>query len=316
MSTPSIALCIPAYKAADFLPRLLHSASCQTSPFDEIWVYDDCSPDGTATVGQRLGARVIRGERNVGCSSGKNILATHTSCDWIHFHDADDDLRPDFVARARACAAKPDCPEVVLFDYEYRDLSTDELICLRLFDDSALRADPLRYAIVEQINPFCGLYRKSAFLAAGGYDTDPAVLFNEDCAFHIRLALAGLSFGAESGPPSIINLRREGSMSGANVSRCITARLALLEKTAATAPARVHSDIASQAWICARHLARHQLNAELATAVKLARSLGLQCPPDEPRWLRFLAYVAPVAAFRIRALAVRMRAFASSAPAA
>jgi hypothetical protein len=311
MNTSSIALCIPAYNAAYFLPRLLNSALRQTSPFNEIWVYDDCSCDDTASIAERLGARVVRGERQVGCASGKNALAARTACEWIHFHDADDDLRPDFVARARAYAARPDCPDVVLFDYEYRDLVTGELICLRLFDDHALRTDPLRYTITEQINPFCGLYRRSSFTTAGGYDTDPSILYNEDCAFHIRLALAGLSFGAESGSPAIINFRREGSMSSANPIRCATARLALLTKTASKAPARVHADIGRQAWVCARQFASYQLPSNLSAAVRLARNLGVRAPPIEPRWLQICALIAPVTAFRARAWAVSVRNWAS-----
>lgn len=307
MKVPTLALCIPAYNAAAYLPRLLTSAARQTSPFDEIWVYDDCSTDDTYAVATRLGARVVRGARNSGCSAGKNALAERTSCDWIHFHDADDDLRPDFVARAHLHMTDPSCPDVVIFDFEYRKLDTDELITVYRYDGAALRADPIRYAIVEKIVSICGLYRRSAFLSAGGYDLDPAVLYNEDCAFHVRLALAGLRFATDSGPPTIINLRRGGSMSTMNAGRCTTARLALLKKTAAVAPSRVHLDIAVQAWICARNLACYQLHSELATAVKLARSLGLQRPPDEPRWIRALAIIAPVTVFRFRAWAVSIR---------
>src|SRR3954453_5367691 len=100
-SHPSLALCIPAYNAAAYLPRLLVSAIRQTLPFNEIWVYDDCSTDGTAAMAERYGARVMRGDVNRGCSIGKNRLAAETKCEWIHFHDADDELLPNFVERAR-----------------------------------------------------------------------------------------------------------------------------------------------------------------------------------------------------------------------
>ncbi len=66
------ALLIPAWNAAAWLPRLLASAAAQTTPFDETWVYDDASCDDTAAVAERLGALVIRGQTNVGCSAGKN----------------------------------------------------------------------------------------------------------------------------------------------------------------------------------------------------------------------------------------------------
>ena len=40
MTASMIALCIPAYNAAIYLPRLLNSAAQQTSPFDEILVFE------------------------------------------------------------------------------------------------------------------------------------------------------------------------------------------------------------------------------------------------------------------------------------
>ena len=61
-----LALLIPAWNAAAWLPRLLASAAAQTEPFDEIWVYDDASSDDTAAIAERLGARVVRGDVNAG----------------------------------------------------------------------------------------------------------------------------------------------------------------------------------------------------------------------------------------------------------
>ena len=94
MST--LALCIPAYNAANYLPRLLQSAKDQSPPFDEILVYNDASTDETISIAEKFGARVISGKLNKGCSFGKNALGEYTKCEWVHFHDADDDLLPGF----------------------------------------------------------------------------------------------------------------------------------------------------------------------------------------------------------------------------
>jgi glycosyltransferase involved in cell wall biosynthesis len=60
MKPGTLALCIPAFNAAQFLPRLLGSAAAQKIPFDELLVYDDCSTDDTAEVARALGATVVQ----------------------------------------------------------------------------------------------------------------------------------------------------------------------------------------------------------------------------------------------------------------
>ena len=157
-SRPTIAMLVPAFNAAGYLPRLLESAARQTEPFDEIWVYDDCSTDDTAAIAERYGANVVRGDVNRGCTCAKNRLAASTEADWLHFHDADDELGPTFVALARRWMAKA-CADVVLFPYEERDDATGNHMTYRLFDGADVARDPRSYAIREQINPFCGLYR-------------------------------------------------------------------------------------------------------------------------------------------------------------
>ena len=160
---PSLALCVPAYNAEGFLARLLEGARSQTIPFDEIWVYDDASSDGTAELARRLGARVVSGAVNAGCSVGKNILARECTSDWVHFHDADDALEPNFVEAARPWMLMKDGPDVVFFNYRSVSHETNRPMGMRQFDSEALRRDPLRYCLSEQINPFCGSIAGSPF---------------------------------------------------------------------------------------------------------------------------------------------------------
>jgi glycosyltransferase involved in cell wall biosynthesis len=298
----TLALLIPAWNAAAWLPRLLASAAAQTEPFDEIWVYDDASTDDTAEVAERLGARVVRGAANVGCSAGKNALAARTRADWIHFHDADDELMPNFVTLARRWMARA-AADVVLFAYEERD-ERGSTIDLREFDPEAASRDPRAYAITHQINPFCGLYRRDRFLAAGGYDVDPRVLYNEDVAMHIGLAFAGLSFAAET-EISIINHRRGGSMSSANALACARAHFEVLRKTAERPGAVAYArEIAAKLWAVAGVLAAW-LDWENADA---AQSLAGRL---DPSWIggspgyQAMAAVSPALALRVRERMVR-----------
>lgn len=302
---PTLALLIPTYNAARFLPRLLASAHAQTEPFDEIWVYDDCSTDDTAAVAASHGAKVLRGSVNVGCSAGKQALAVHVQTDWIHFHDADDELMPNFVHLARRWIHKND-RDVVLFSYEYRDHETGELLSKSTFDDFALRSDPRRYSIERQINPFCGLYRRAPMLAAGGYDLDPKTLYNEDVAFHIRLAFAGLTFAAEP-EVSIVNWRIAGSMSGANPVRCAVAHFHVMAFTwdrSDAAPYRV--EIGRNLWRIAGILASFGDWVHAKQAVALAASLSSAPESSGKSWFRLLAAISPYAAIRTREAAIRI----------
>lgn len=279
MDNPTLALCVPAFKAAGFLGRLLESARRQTVPFDEVWVYDDASPDDTAALAERLGAKVVRGTTNAGCSHGKNILAARCASTWVHFHDADDALEPNFVETARRWMLRPDAPDVVFFNYRTLEDGTERLLGTREFDGAALRADPLGYCLAEQINPFCGLYRREPFLAAGGWDEDPAILQSEDQAGHLRLALAGLRFDADP-TFTVINYVRAGSMTTGNLAGAQRSTFRVLEKGAAAAPARYHPIIARRLWTTAGLSAAYNdwVNADRAAALALRLAPRLAIP--------------------------------------
>jgi glycosyltransferase involved in cell wall biosynthesis len=301
----SIALCIPAYNAAAYLPRLLESAIAQTISFDEIWVYDDCSTDNTADVARQYGAKVIRGNSNRGCSHGKNVLAEQTTCDWIHFHDADDELYPNFVETASRWPQLENPPDVVLFDYEWRRDDNHELLSIRHFDHQALRRDAIAYAIQEQINPFCGLYRRSAYLKAGGYDTDPLVLYNEDVAFHCRMAIAGLKFDAES-TITIINYCRGNSMSAANQIKCAQAHFHVLRKVSEALPGQYQTELAAKLWACAGVCAAYQDWQTADHCVQLAIALNARLPLHLSSGFKFCCQINPYWAIRFREACIRL----------
>src|SRR4029453_1596788 len=148
----------------------------------------------TAKIAHSYGATVIVNQINQGCSVSKNRAREVASAPRVHFYDAEDELLPNSTTLVQGWAAAVDEQGVILFGYEYRDNAPGELIGRSNFDDQALREDPLRYAILNQINPFCGLYRRNRLVEVGGHDVDPEVLYNEDVAFHCKLALAGFSF--------------------------------------------------------------------------------------------------------------------------
>jgi glycosyltransferase involved in cell wall biosynthesis len=302
---PTIALCIPAYNAAGFIGRLLEGARGQTVPFDEIWVYDDVSTDETAEVARRFGARVVRGERNAGCSHGKNELAKRTGCTWLHFHDADDALEPDFVEKARTWMLQPAPPDVVFFCYRSRDHETGRELGTREFDAGALRRDALGYCLAEQINPFCGLYRREPFLRAGGWDEDRLVLQSEDQAGHFRLALAGLRFDADPAF-TVINYIRQGSMTTSNLPGAQRSTYHVLRKAAAAVPERYHGIIVARLWTTAGLSGAYNDWENADRAVQLALQLAPRARVPGGWLIRTVTKVNPYFALRLRERLIRL----------
>ncbi len=305
-SNKTIALCIPAYNAAAYLPRLLRSAAAQKIPFDEILVYNDCSTDNTAEVAKAHGARVISGDRNVGCSAGKNTLLRESSSEWIHYHDADDELLPNFTTLAHKWLAQAQMPDVLLFNYEYRDNETRELLGLSEFSSEKLKKDAISYAILKQINPFCGLYKRKKLLDVGGYDLDPEILYNEDVAFHCKLALASFSFDAEK-EVSIINYRISNSMSGANKLKCIRAQFEVMKRVANQAGLTHSKEISQKLFEIATQLACSEKYEDMDQALSLAGKLTKKLPNNLSGVFRLLSQaLTPQISFRIRETLIRM----------
>src|SRR5262249_35119990 len=153
----------------------------------------DCSQDDTAVVAEQYGTRVVRGDANRGCTYAKSVLVERTRCEWVHFHDADDLLLPNFTTVAHRWIGRENV-DVIVFGCEGRWEESRELISVAVPDDRMLLLDPVGYNIRTNVNAISGVYHRNAFLAAGGFDLDPAVLYNEDQACHCSLARAGLRF--------------------------------------------------------------------------------------------------------------------------
>lgn len=285
---PTFSLLVPCYNAARFLPRLMADVNAMTEPFTEMLSYDDGSSDDTGAVARSLGLKVISGGPNRGVSYARNRLAAAARCEWIHFHDADDRISPQFVERlAPQCGARHD---VVSCDADWIDESSHDLLIAWRYDPALLASDPHRYLIRQALSLNNSIIRRSAWERVGGCDESLAIW--EDADIHIRLARAGARFYHV---PEVLTwgLRRSGSFSH-DYRRNWACRLMALEHYAADPQATaVATELADEAERAAGGLLTHGDRALAATALELALRLGGNPPTTGHRVLRLLKLVLP-----------------------
>ena len=302
-TSPRIALCVPAYNAAGLLPRLFASVEAQTEPFDEVWVYDDASSDDTEAVASAWGASVIKGGVNVGCSAGKNALLARIQSEWVHFHDADDSLNPEFVARARRRTAAAEF-DVLLFDYEQVDQESGLRISRSDFSKSTVLQDPIRYLLRETINNG-GVYSTAMLRRTGGFDDDAEVLFNEDRAFHLRLAENQARFAVEPYVASRFYFNPK-SMSATNQLKCSLANQEITRRFAERHPGSYELEISDQSWKNAGILASHLDWPAADAAAGLAVASAGRIPRESGPAFRLLCAIGPGFALRVRERLIRL----------
>jgi glycosyltransferase involved in cell wall biosynthesis len=108
--TDSVAILIPAYDSARYLPGVIESALRQTRAAEEIIVIDDGSTDATGEVCTPFVPRVryVRQE-NGGVSTARNHGATLSTSRWFLFLDSDDQLLPHAVEALLDAVRRESC---------------------------------------------------------------------------------------------------------------------------------------------------------------------------------------------------------------
>jgi glycosyltransferase involved in cell wall biosynthesis len=166
----NIALIIPTLDEEANLPRLLESALQQGVHKNDIIVVDGRSVDATPEIAKRFGIRLIVEDANR--SLQRNIGARASRRDHVLFVDADMELEPgllrevdDLLASGAPCVVVPET-----------SVGKNYWAAVRGFERSFFAGD----ATIEAARGF----RRSDFLAAGGYDSE--LVGCEDWAFAER----------------------------------------------------------------------------------------------------------------------------------
>lgn len=101
---PKVSVILPVYNVAPHIEATLNSLLAQTFRDFELLVFDDCSPDGTAAVVERVAAtdarlRFFRNPRNLGRAGTDNAALAYATGEYIAKMDGDDLCHPERLAR-------------------------------------------------------------------------------------------------------------------------------------------------------------------------------------------------------------------------
>jgi glycosyltransferase involved in cell wall biosynthesis len=295
-ASPTFGILIPCKNGAPFLRRLFASTRAQTRPFDAIWLYDDGSTDGSAELAADLGARVLRSEKSIGPAAARNRLIDNCECDWLHFHDADDTMSPNYLERV-ASRVRPNL-DLVICDMLWIDEETGRVDNRWTYDGAALAQNPAAYLIWNTVGGINGLYRRTALRDTGGFDE--SLHYWEDMELNIRLTQRKAC--AEVVNESLVTAyRRRTSYSNANLGGVWRGKLQIMERLLPDANSHLRNVIATEAETIADRQAALNLWTEVPFALTLARSAGGNPPSTKSLLLRALKWMLPAAwAFRIQ----------------
>jgi glycosyltransferase involved in cell wall biosynthesis len=190
MMNRGIALLLPCYDAAEFLPNIIAEARAQTVPFAEIICYDDASRDNTREVAGRLGVRMLSGRRNRGAAFARNELLAATQCPWVHFHDADDSIDPAFVEKMSAGIRLPtDC---VVCDVRLRSSKPNTPEQIVRFEHLTGADDFTAYFLTKYVRTIAMVFPTELLRKIGGYNQ--YLRLSEDDHLQARVAAAGATY--------------------------------------------------------------------------------------------------------------------------
>jgi glycosyltransferase involved in cell wall biosynthesis len=299
---PSVALLIPCYNAARYLPRLMETVRAQTRPFAGILCYDDDSTDNTVQVANELGLTIIVGQKNHGAAYARNRLLETACSQWIHFHDADDLLTPRFVERMSATLAASPGADVAVCSMDWNDEVTGKLHHAWRYDHERLTRDPLAETIRNPIGVIACVYRRQCLLDIGGFNETFRTW--EDGDLHVRLAAAGARFAAI---PDLLSIGlRHGRGASADLTAVDSDRLRLLERYAVDYPGC--AAVAEEAErLAVRLFDYNRRDPRVERLLALCRRAGHTVPTTRhPIWRAARAILPVRTVLRLRTIARRL----------
>ena len=186
---------IAARNASATLAQCLSAVCGQADDFTEIIVVDDFSTDDTADMAQTYPVRVIRFSEHRGVAAARNAGVAASSAPIIFFLDADVVAAPNALAIGRDIMKDPSL-DAVFGSYDESPACESMVSLFKNLSHHYLHQQCAGAAVTFWSG--CGLVRRDAFLAVGGFDEQRfRVPAGEDIEFGMRLADHGANIRLE-----------------------------------------------------------------------------------------------------------------------
>ena len=226
-STFPIAVIIPVYNRPISIFRALASLGRQTHPPDHLFIVDDGSTDETATKIEHwckttktsFTKKLIRAKHSGAAAARNRGIEAAKGCSSVLFLDSDDEIPPDFLARAVPILAKEEktvavsIPRVIFRgkDIIFNDMKEfDKNPILWMFQCGAGIAS-------------CSLFRLETVRSAGGFDEH--IVSGHDLTLFVRIYLRGI-WQILEGSPSLMYRDQSKNEEAANLSEAYWNRFA------------------------------------------------------------------------------------------
>ncbi|KLT66632.1 glycosyltransferase family 2 protein [Pedobacter sp. BMA] len=271
-----IAILIPCYNSAEYLPELFTGIRKQSVPFDEIICYDDGSSDNTIEIAKSLGAKVISGKNNRGPAYARNRMIEASTSDFFHFHDSDDLIDEKFVEIMRN-HLEDESVQLISNAYVLDRKDRSKNLGNITYQNLAEANDQLAYFLNHVGFASMGLYSKKALNKIGGFWED--LKGNEDPDLHIRLAENNYRI-KNVDHFLVTKLEHSTSFSHQNWTQCLADKLKCIDAYAKRMHPQYHPVFALQAARLSNYFYRENHKTLSLQARKLSFSLGLHVIPD------------------------------------
>lgn len=267
----TLAVLVTYHDECELLTACLRSFLEAPEPPDRVLVFDDASVHPAAAfVPAGAGVEVVRSERNVGPAAGRNRLLAQVDTNYVHFHDADDLVLPDWARRVRE--AMRDGVEAVFT--EVQSIEPDGAVLsdrvLGLSDHLTSRAMLLRRAVTGILLTPAGTYERGLLRRIGGFDEE--LWGREDWLLGVRVASLARTWRVLQEP--LVRIRIHAS--GLTHRRALQLEhgLRAVGKAASSVPPSLRPDLADVAISLGRGAHAIGQGALAREAFLLARRLG------------------------------------------